>query len=290
MSLNIATHQIPSNCYIQALTGFVIIDWRIEAMEGKSVIFGSTQDAQKVVEQLSQARIVGTEVFCDDMRALELAIAVANVTGYYYSYYPKGRYPQEEREYNGNNPRIYVRCLSAYTSGFLHGLWIDASQHPNDIQDEINWMLSWSSVSHLESCEEWAIHDYEGFGCLHLSAYQSLETVSKIAKTIVEHGEVLAAYIACEFPNVEEIEDWDELIERFQFAYVGHFESEKDFALSSVEVEELFDFKALEKQFPFWSSHIDWESVAIDLFCGDYYHTKATKEGYGIYVFRNYLA
>ncbi len=255
-------------------------------MEGSLVGFQTEADAQKVGEQLPEATIIDNQVFCSDKQALQLAIAVAGVSGC--EWQPKGMaYPEAEFEYNGDNPRIYVRCLAAYNAGYLHGLWIDAAQHPNDIQDGINWLLSWSPVGHIEVCEEWSIDDYEGFGCLHLSAYQSLETISKVAKAIAEHGEVLAAYISCEYPNPEEIEDWDEVIEQFQFAYVGHFESEKDFALSSEEVEQVYNFKEMQEQFPFWASNIDWEGVAIDLFCSEYYYTRATSEGYGIYVFRN---
>jgi antirestriction protein len=255
-------------------------------MEGSLVKFQSEQDAQKVSEQLPEATVIGNQVYCSDKRALELAIAITEISGYQWQ--PRGiAYPEAEFEYNGDNPRIYVRCLAAYNSGYLHGLWIDAAQHLNDIQNDINWMLSWSPVGHIEVCEEWAIHDYEGFGSFQLSEYESLEVVSAIASAIAQYGEVFAAYVSCEYPSIQEIEGWDEVIEKFQSAYAGHFESEKDFALKSSEIDEMFDFAAFQKQFPFWANHIDWESVAVDLFCGEYYSVRATDKGWGIYVFRN---
>lgn len=261
-------------------------------MEGQLVVFSSQEDAQKVFEQLPEAKIIGNQVYHRDKRALELAISTADISNYQLlggSHRVSMSYPEAEFTYNGDSPRIHVRCLAAYNSGFLHGLWIDASKHPNDIQDDINFMLSWSPVAHVEACEEWAIHSYEGFGCYHLSAYEDLEIVSSVAKAIKEYGEVLAAYLCCEYPDHIDMKDksWDELIEQFQSAFVGHFENERHFALTSEEVEELYNFKGLQKDYPFWSNNIDWEGVAIDLFCSNYYYTKATDKEYGIYVFRN---
>ncbi len=42
--------------------------------------------------------------------------------------------------------RIYVACLAAYNSGYLHGVWIDATADIDDIQDQINSMLESSPV------------------------------------------------------------------------------------------------------------------------------------------------
>lgn len=36
--------------------------------------------------------------------------------------------------------RIYVACLAAYNNGKLHGVWIDATDDIDDIQDQINEM------------------------------------------------------------------------------------------------------------------------------------------------------
>lgn len=257
-------------------------------MEEKSVTFQSEKDAQKVAEQLPDAKLVGTQVYYTDKRALELAITTAGVSGFAYARnHGQQLYPRHEREYEGERPHIYVACLSAYNSGHLHGLWIDATQEADTIQDDINWMLSYSPMAYQEPCEEWSIHDFEGFGSFSLREWEDLETVSAIAQAINEHGEAFAAYIACESPRMSEIKDWEEMAEKFQAAYLGHFDSEKDFALNSEEIEELYDFKGLQKAYPFWSGHVDWESVAVDLFCGEYYSVKAADKGYGVYVFRN---
>jgi antirestriction protein len=53
--------------------------------------------------------------------------------------------------------RIYVACLAAYNSGYLHGVWIDATADIDDIQDQINSMLESSPI---EDAEEYAIHEF----------------------------------------------------------------------------------------------------------------------------------
>ncbi len=69
--------------------------------------------------------------------------------------------------------QIYVACLAAYNNGYLHGAWIDATQDVDDIQDHINKMLESSPV---EDPEEYAIHDFEGFGSYRLSEYEGIES------------------------------------------------------------------------------------------------------------------
>ncbi len=83
--------------------------------------------------------------------------------------------------------RIYVACLASYNAGYLHGVWIDAAQDLEDIQKCVNDMLSKSPV---EDAEEYAIHDYEGFGGYGLGEYEGLETAHEIACFIEEHGEI----------------------------------------------------------------------------------------------------
>ncbi len=251
------------------------------------LLFRSEEDALLVAEQLPQSQIMGNQVSHWDRHAFELAIALANIDWYMQpGAYSKLPYPEHERAYNGDSPRIYVRCLSAYSHGLLHGLWIDATQDVNEIWNDLQWMLSWSPMIHKESCEEWAIHNYEGFSSFELGEYRDLETITNLANGIQENGEVFAQYINCEFSRLEDINDWNELAEKFSNAYVGHYKTQEDFAESD-EIREFYNFEAFEKQFPFWAGNINWKAVATDLFCGEYYSTKATGENYGIHVFRN---
>ena len=83
-----------------------------------------------------------------------------------------------------DTPKIYVACLAAYNNGKLHGAWIDADQSSEAIYEEIQEMLK-SSPEPL--AEEWAIHDYEGFGDIRLSEWESIELIADMAAFINEH-------------------------------------------------------------------------------------------------------
>lgn len=98
-------------------------------------------------------------------------------------------------------PRIYVACLAAYNSGYLHGAWIDAAQEPWSIYDDVKAMLAASPIA---GAEEWAIHDYEGFGGVRIEEYTGFERVSELAAFITEHGEIGAALLEHYCGDLEE--------------------------------------------------------------------------------------
>ncbi|MCU7807002.1 MAG: antirestriction protein ArdA [Candidatus Thiodiazotropha sp. (ex Semelilucina semeliformis)] len=97
--------------------------------------------------------------------------------------------------------RIYVACLAAYNNGYLHGKWIDATQDLDNIWDEVKAMLKSSPVE--EEAEEYAIHDFEGYGSYRLSEYEGLDSAHEIACYIVEHGE-LGAEVLSYFSDMDE--------------------------------------------------------------------------------------
>ena len=87
-------------------------------------------------------------------------------------------------------PMIYVACLAAYNAGHLHGEWLDAAREPADIHEDIRSVLINSPI---KSSEEYAIHDYEGFGDIRISEYHGVTEVSRLALLIEEYGEAFAA-------------------------------------------------------------------------------------------------
>lgn len=146
--------------------------------------------------------------------------------------------------------RIYVACLAAYNNGHLHGAWIDATQDVDVIHEEIQAMLA---ASPIPNAEEWAIHDYEGFG-VHLSEYEDLDRVHELACAIEEHGEAFALYadlVGLDYADPDS----------FQDAYHGEWHSEQDFAY------DWWEQAGYLSQIPDnLQCYIDWEAVARDLF------------------------
>lgn len=144
-------------------------------------------------------------------------------------------------------PRIYVACLAAYNSGCLHGEWIDADQDPWQIYDAISAMLRRSPVA---AAEEYAIHDFEGFGRLRLSEYAGIEEVAKLAAFIVERG-ALGAAVLSYYSG-----DLDEAREACEDRYLGTFESLADYMAEFTE-----ECMTIPERLRFY---IDWEAMGRD--------------------------
>jgi len=129
-------------------------------------------------------------------------------------------------------PRIYVACLAAYNNGRLHGRWIDADQSVDDIWAEVQAMLA---ASPEPLAEEWAIHDYEGFGPCKLSEWESFERVSAIAAGIAEHGPAFAAWFS--YDDSRDPGD----IQAFEDAYRGEWDSMRAYAEEWADSTGLYD-------------------------------------------------
>lgn len=169
-----------------------------------------------------------------------------------------------------DTPRIYVASLSDYNAGRLHGAWIDATQEPDEIHADVQKMLA----AGTPGAEEWAIHDYEGFGSWRLSEWESFDRVSSVAQTIEEHGEPFLAWLGV----IDDPTDYADMSEAFQEAYRGEWESAEDYAYEQckelgwgnvpalVEVSKGWGQSEPLNVFEELSAVIDWESIARDMF------------------------
>ena len=154
--------------------------------------------------------------------------------------------------------RIYVACLAAYNSGYLHGVWIDATEGVDDIQEQINSMLESSPV---EDAEEYAIHDFEGYGSYRLSEYEGIESAHEIACFIEEHGEIAAELISY-FSTLEEAQ------KAIEENYAGCYKSVADFAEELTE-----DTTQIPESL---ARYIDYNAMAYDLEVGGDIYTIET--------------
>ena len=147
-------------------------------------------------------------------------------------------------------PRIYVADLAAYNNGKLHGVWIDAALELDDIQEAVAKMLKASPEGFAE---EYAIHEYEGFGSYRVSEYEGLESVHEVACFIEEHEE-LGAELLAHFSSI------DEARTAIDENYVGCYESVADFAEEltedSVQIPESL------------ARYIDYNAMAYDMEVG----------------------
>lgn len=129
-------------------------------------------------------------------------------------------------------PRIYLASLSDYNAGYLHGVWMDADQEPDDLQAAASEMLARSPSD--PRAEEFAVHDYESFGAYRVGEYDSLEWISRIARGITEHGQAFSAW-------AEQCHHDQDRLEQFDDAYRGDWGSITEYA------DELLDDLGLQR-------------------------------------------
>ena len=147
--------------------------------------------------------------------------------------------------------RIYVADLAAYNNGKLHGVWINACDDKDDIQDQINKMLA---ISPEGFAEEYAIHDYEGFGSYGLGEYEGIDKIHEIACFIEEYPE-LAGELLSHFGG-----SLDDAKKAAEENYCGCYESLADYA------EELTEQSTqIPQNLAFY---IDYEKMGRDLELG----------------------
>jgi antirestriction protein len=123
-------------------------------------------------------------------------------------------------------PRIYVASLADYNAGRLHGAWIDAEQEPAELEAAAGQMMA---ASREPFAEEWAIHDYEGFGPIRLSEFESFDTIATLGAGIAQHGPAFAAWA-----NSLDRSEWDQLDE-FEDHFRGRWDTAEDFAQELLE-------------------------------------------------------
>lgn len=158
-----------------------------------------------------------------------------------------------EAEMATETPQVYVACLAAYNAGKLHGKWVDATD-ADEIHEAIAEVLR---TSPEPGAEEWAFHDYSGFGEItrELGEYASVERVAEIGALIEQHGEEFLAWASIADGDYNEV--------RFDEARCGQFDSEKDYAYEFVDSCGWGGLAQIPDEL---SSYLDWDLIARDLF------------------------
>ncbi len=144
--------------------------------------------------------------------------------------------------------KIYVADLAAYNAGFLHGQWIDATQGPEDIQDQIDEMLKKSPI---EFSEEYAIHDFEGYEGYRLGEYDGIEKAHRVAAYIEEHGKLGAALLEYYGDDLEEAEK--AMTERYAGQYTSLADYAQDLTEETAEIPEHL------------AGYVDYEKMGRDM-------------------------
>jgi len=175
-------------------------------------------------------------------------------------------------------PRIYVASLSDYNAGRLHGKWFDVTDFSDG--DELYQAVKEQILDTSKEmvAEEWAIHDYEGFGGASIGEYDSFDHVVGLAQAIEEHGGAFAAWL--DNDSSRTYEDVDGFLEQYcgewdsTKAYVEEFICECGFGGLSAEI--------IEENL----SYIDVDHIEHEMFgVGDYWSAKTPD--YNVWVFNS---
>ena len=163
-------------------------------------------------------------------------------------------------------PRIYVACLASYNNGILHGYWIDCTTDPEEIQNDINQMLS---DSPMPDAEEWRIDDYDYFYGFDPSRYLP-EKIYQFATFIEEH-ESLGAELLDIHGDLEAAKD------ALEDNYLGCYESLADYAeeltTSCCEIPKCLQY------------YIDYRSMARDMeINGEFYSIRTGFEKHHLFI------
>lgn len=171
-----------------------------------------------------------------------------------------------------------MASLSDYNTGILHGSWIDADQDLEGLEEAVTDMLARSPTP---GAEEFAVHDFEGFGDYRVEEYESLDWINRIASGIAEHGPAYGAWAERCGHNEDELGRFDE-------AYLGQWSSVEKYA------EELLDdlgyLSAVDEAVPDMLRpyvQVDIEGFARDLeLSGD---LTVVEHSFGVWLFEGRL-
>jgi len=129
--------------------------------------------------------------------------------------------------------KIYVASLSDYNAGRLYGVSIplDETTDVDDVWAAINAMLAASpeyrAFPQGGPAEEWAIHDFEGFGGYIVGEGDDIEKVVEIARIVSgPDGEAFAAWLG----NGNDVDE-----EAFRESFEGEWEDEDSYARYATE-------------------------------------------------------
>lgn len=131
-------------------------------------------------------------------------------------------------------PSIYVADLAAYNSAILFGKWISLKGKDSDeVYEEINAMLAEGTKLYSEKHtlngphEEFAIHDYEGFGPIKVGEYDSISDLVDHVERMGDDEDKYFAYLSAVGEDYGDGFDADNVM--------GPYDSEEDYAWESLE-------------------------------------------------------
>ncbi len=162
------------------------------------------------------------------------------------------------REFDMSTPRVYIACLASYNAGILHGKWTDAID-----ADAVNEAIAdVIKTSTRPDAEEWAIHDYEGFGNLSTTLGENpyIDALCAVGEWLNDYDDkaVVEAYLEDFGTGIDTIYEVKDAKADFEDRYQGSWNCFTDFATEM--------FHECYPEVPdYLQNYIDYDAFARDL-------------------------
>lgn len=164
--------------------------------------------------------------------------------------------PEHAETISGHHPQIWVASLADYTNGHLHGVWLDATLDPAELDQAVAFMLR---NGYTPDAQEWAVYDYHDFCGLDLGEYVPMSRISRIACGIAEHGDAFAAW--AEYVGT----DAEDELDRFGDCYLGRYDSVEAYAEQLLEEADAYSyFDAVPESLRQYAIY-DIEHITLDI-------------------------
>lgn len=139
----------------------------------------------------------------------------------------------QERDSN-QTPEVWLGCLAARNAGITHGMWFNALQEPDELQEDVDAMLA---SSPMPDSDEHYVDDSRNFYGLEFDEEPSVEEIAELARLVHEHGEAIVCWL-----NWTGYDRTDGLGNLFSDAYHGQFPSVEKYVDHVLNETEAYDF------------------------------------------------
>lgn len=178
-----------------------------------------------------------------------------------------------------NQPRVFIGCQASASNGHLHGRWLFAAQEADDLHDEVQDILSTSPVG---GSDGYFVADTEYFAGYDLGQNPSIETITRVARGIEEHGASFARWL-----EHHGIDNLDQVERTYVDAYVGQFVNERAAAYDALTSAGVYE--AIQMA---WNQvghdYRRYMVVDLDAFIRKHPGYKMIRDGdQGVYLFRD---
>ncbi|QGH68682.1 antirestriction protein ArdA [Pseudactinotalea sp. HY158] len=174
------------------------------------------------------------------------------------------------------HPRVWIGSLADYTSGTLHGDWVDAATSDEELLAAAQRVLA---SSELPDAEEWAIFDSDEFGSFEVGEHDDLALVARVARGIREHGPAYACWA--------QLHDGDEaMCDAFTDAFLGEYDTPGDWVRSVIDEADIDQHveQAVGANLARYI-HFDADGFAQDAWlAGDIHLAERTGGGYWVFA------